>query len=230
MLEDGLSYPMKGDSWIGRIVIGGVITFLAFLVFPAFIATGYFVRVLEATIEGEAEPPEWTDWGGLLVDGLKATVVGIAYSIVPTVVILGGGAMFLGLGAAAGESGGGVLAGIGLMSVLLLIPLFFIIYLVVPAALCNMAAEDSLGAAFDLDVLTDVVLTGDYIVAVLMPIVIGVLVNVVSFVLGITIIGYLLVPFVSFYGQVAIFRMFGLAFAEQASERVGTQTGATTVA
>jgi hypothetical protein len=46
-----------------------------------------------------------------------------------------------------------------------------------------------------------------------MPIVMGILVFGVSFVLTLTVIGGVLIPFVQFYGQVAIFRMFGTAFA-----------------
>lgn len=58
----------------------------------------------------------------------------------------------------------------------------------------------------------------------------GVLGNVVTFVLGITIIGYVLVPFVVFYGQVAIFRMFGTAFKTQNDKIGGGAASATTPA
>jgi branched-chain amino acid transport system permease protein len=36
MLEDGLSYPIRGD-WIGRIVIGGILGLLSVLLLPAFV-------------------------------------------------------------------------------------------------------------------------------------------------------------------------------------------------
>lgn len=228
MLEDGLSYPMQGDSWIGRILIGGIIGFLSILFFPIFIFVGYLVRVLESTINGDPEPPEWDDWGGLFVDGIKATIVGIAYSIIPTVVILGLGSVFVGIGAAAGDGGGGILAGFGLITMLLLIPVFFLVYYLVPAALANMAAEGTLGAAFDFGMIRNVVLTGDYLVAVLMPIVVGIAINIVTSILAITVVGLVLVPFVNFYGQVAVFRMFGLAFAKQANKG-GNQPHGTTV-
>ena len=66
MLEDGLSYPIRGD-WIGRIVIGGILGLLTVLVIPAFLVVGYLVRVLEETVAGDEVPPEFTDWGGLLI-------------------------------------------------------------------------------------------------------------------------------------------------------------------
>jgi len=228
MLEDGLSYPMQGDSWIGRVLIGGVMVFLAFLIIPIFFFQGYLLRVLGSTVRGEPEPPEWGDWGGLLIDGLKSAAVTFIYAFVPTAVFGVLAILFAGLGGAAGDSGGGIIAGFGVLTLLLFIPVMFLVYYIVPAALANMASDGSIGAAFDFDMLSNVVLSVDYFIAVLMPIVVGVLINIISFVLGITIIGYLLVPFVAFYGQVAIFRMFGLAFAKQSGGGTTTQSSAAT--
>ncbi|WP_254280154.1 DUF4013 domain-containing protein [Haloarcula marina] len=221
---------MQGESWIGRMLIGGVVLFLSFLIVPIFAFNGYLLRVIGSTVQGDPEPPAWEDWGGLIVDGIKVTIVGFVYAIVPTVVIVGGGAVFLGLGSATGGDGGGLLAGFGLLSILLLIPVLFLVYYIVPAALANMAVEGSLGAAFDFNMLKNVVLTSDYFVAVLMPIVVGVILNIINQILAFTIIGLLLVPFTTFYGQVAVFRMFGLAFEKHAGQTGQQSTGtATTV-
>lgn len=226
MLEDGLSYPMQGDSWIGRILIGGLMIFLSFLVVPAFAVSGYLLRILETTAAGEPEPPEWDDWGGLIVDGIKALIVTMVYSFVPVVVVsvlgfllLGAGGIF---GAALGDSGGGLVAGLGLTGALLLglllIPAMFVVYYLVPAALTNMAVEGNLSAAFDFSTMKGIVLSSDYFIAVLMPILIGILVNIAVTVLSITVVGLLLVPFVSFYGYVSIFRMFGLVYQKQVAK------------
>lgn len=225
MLEDGLSYPLKGD-WLGRILIGGVLSFFSFLLLPILPVMGYTLRVIERTVAGEEEPPEWEDWGELTVDGLKMFVVSLVYSIVPVAVVLGLGMTVMGVGAAAGDNGGGIIAGFGFMMILLLIPAMFVVYYLLPAALGNMATEGNLGAAFDFGAIKPVVTSSEYFIAVLMPIVIGIILNVVTFVLAITIIGYVFVPFVSFYGQVAIFRMFGLAFKEN-SDGAGSSTAGT---
>jgi len=42
-----------------------------------------------------------------------------------------------------------------------------------------------------------------------MPIVVAVITWIATAVLAVTVVGLLLVPFVQFYGQVAVFRMFG---------------------
>lgn len=227
MLEDGLSYPMQGDSWIGRMLIGGLLLFLSIFIVPILAFNGYLLAVLRSTVQGKSEPPAWADWGKLIVDGIKVTIVGLVYGFVPMVVFGGLGFVLFGLGGAAGDSGGGILAGFGLLVILLAIPVLFIVYYIVPAALSNMAVEGSIGAAFDFKMISNVVLSTDYFVAVLMPIVVGVIINIVSQVLIFTVIGALLVPFVSFYGQVAVFRMFGLAFAKQSSTgQVSTSTAA----
>nr|WP_225307726.1 MULTISPECIES: DUF4013 domain-containing protein [unclassified Haloarcula] len=219
---------MQGDSWIAQMLIGGVLLVFFFLLIPLLAFNGYLLRVIGTTVQGESEPPAWDDWGGLIVDGIKFSIVGLVYSIVPMVVIFGIGGTLIGLGGAAGESGGGIIAGFGLMAFLLLIPVLFLIYYIVPAALANMAVEGSLGAAFDFSLLKNVVLTSDYFIAVLMPIVVGIITNIISNVLAVTVIGLVLVPFVSYYGQVAVFRMFGTAFANQTNKNAQQVTGPTT--
>jgi len=87
------------------------------------------------------------------------------------------------------------------------------VYYAVPAALTAYATQGSIGAAFDISVLKPVLLRSEYLIAVLAPLVVAVLLWIVTAVLAVTIVGLLLVPFVQFYGQVAVFRMFGTAFA-----------------
>ncbi|WP_229727245.1 DUF4013 domain-containing protein [Haloarcula argentinensis] len=221
---------MQGDSWIAQMLIGGVLLVFFFLLIPVFAFNGYLLRVIGTTVEGESEPPAWDDWGGLIIDGIKFSIVGLVYSIVPIVAIFGIGSVLLGLGGAAGNSGGGIIAGFGLMTFLLLIPVLFLVYYIVPAALANMAVEGSLGAAFDFSLLKNVVLTSDYFIAVLMPIVVGIITNLISNILAVTVIGLVLVPFVTYYGQVAVFRMFGTAFASQTNKNAQQVTGPTTSA
>lgn len=226
MLEDGLTYPTRGESWIARFLIGGVLSLLSFLILPAFIVTGYLVRALGSTIRGDPDPPDWEDWGGLLVDGLKATLVILVYAVVPFAVFGVLSSVLIGAGSAAGGDGGGLLAGFGLLTMLLMIPALFVVYYFIPAALGNMAREDSFGAAFDFAVIKEVALSVEYFVAVLLPIVVGIITNVITWVLAITVVGLVLVPFVNFYGQLAIFHMFGIAFRETADGADTSQSSA----
>lgn len=218
MIEDGFSYPLRGD-WVGRIIIGGVLAILSILVVPAFILFGYLVAVIRDTIAGADEPPEFANWGDLLKDGFIAIIISLIYSFVPIVVIGGIGAVLVGGGSAVGGDGGGLLAGFGVLSIILLIPIFFLIYYIVPAAISAYADQNSIGAAFSLDRLKPVLLSSSYLVAVLSPIIVGVAIQVATAVLSITIIGLVLVPFLQFYGNVAVFRMFGNAYQESTNSQ-----------
>jgi len=212
MLEDGLSYPIRGD-WIGRIIIGGVLGFLSVLLLPAFIIVGYLVRVLERTIGGEEVPPEFNEWGDLLMKGVMGTIITIAYTVIPVVVYGVVVAVVSGTGGAIGGDAGALIGVVGVLLALAFIPVLFLIYYAVPAALSAYAARGEIGAAFDPDLLKPTLLSTEYLVAVLMPIVVAVITWIVTAVLLVTVVGILLLPFVQFYGQVAVFRMFGSAFA-----------------
>ena len=211
MLEDGLSYPVRGD-WIGRIIIGGVLGFLSVLLLPAFVILGYLVRVLEQTIGGEEVPPEFDDWGDLLMKGVIGSVITIAYTVIPVVVYAVVVTVVGGTSGAIGGDAGALIGVVGVLLALAFIPVLFLIYYAVPAALSAYAARGEIGAAFDLDLLKPTLFSTEYLVAVLMPIVVAVVIWIVTAVLAITVVGILLLPFVQFYGQVAVFRMFGSAF------------------
>jgi len=230
MLEEGLSYPTQGDKWIGRFIIGAALTFFSFLILPAVFIFGYFIHILEATIAGKEEPPEWENWGNIFVDGLKGIAVTIVYSIVPFAVFGTIAVVLFGAGGAAGESGGGLIAGLGLLTLLMMFPAMFIVYYFIPAALGNMAREGTFGAAFNVEVLRDVAFNSDYLVAVLLPIIVSLVINAVTTFLAFTVIGLVFVPFVAFYGQLAIFHMFGIAFRERVNRTTTRDTaGATAV-
>ena len=212
MLEDGLSYPVRGD-WVGRIVIGGILGLLSVLVIPAFLIVGYLVRVLERTIAGDEVPPEFTDWGELLMKGAIGTIITLAYTVVPAIVYAVVVGVVGGTGGAVGGDLGALVGVVGVLLALALIPVLFLVYYAVPAALSAYAARGELGAAFDPDLLKPALFSTEYLVAVLMPIVVAVVIWIATAVLAVTVVGLLLVPFVQFYGQVAVFRMFGSAFA-----------------
>lgn len=222
MLEDGLSYPVRGE-WVGRTAIGGILGLLSAFVLPAFFITGYLISVLETTVAGESDPPAFEDWGDLFVKGFVGTVITIIYSILPIVVFGGIGSVISGTGGLVGGEGGSALAVLGGLTWLLLLPALFLVYYIVPAALTNYAIEERFGAAFDFGAIKPILLSGDYLVAVLAPIVIGLLLWLVTVILVFTFVGVLLIPFVQFYGQVAVFRMFGLAFKRVSEGETATQ-------
>lgn len=214
MFEDGLRYPVTGDNAVVRLLIGGLLGFLSIFILPAFLLFGYLVWVLSGSARGEEEPPAFENWGKMFVDGLKATLVAIVYGLIPFGMV--GVSFFVILGGAGtgSDTAAGVLGSIGFIGIAISLVAMFVLYYIIPAALTNMALEDSFGAAFDLDTIKRAVLSMDYLIAWLVPFAIAIVVNVVVVLLAFTVLGLVLVPFVQFYVQVAIFYMFGTAFGK----------------
>lgn len=214
MLEEGLSYPFKGDNALGRNLIGGLLLAFFWVLFVPLLAFfGYIVRVLRTTVAGEDEPPAFDDWGSLIVEGIQSFVIFFVYGLVPYVLLFLLVAV-LGVAGSATESGGdGIVAGVGVIGFLGILLASIVVQYIVPAALTNFAREERIGAAFDFDTIGDVILSSEYFVAWLLPIVVFVILYVIGIVLAMTFVGILLLPWLYFYGFVVTYRMFGSAFA-----------------
>jgi len=84
LLSDGFRYATNPYR---RAVALGVLHLLSFLIAPIFFALGYVYRCIKGTIEGAEGLPEYRDWGGMFIDGLKLFA---AYLIIliPTALII----------------------------------------------------------------------------------------------------------------------------------------------
>lgn len=206
---DEIEYPTRGDGY-GQILIGGLLSVLgSILIIPGILGLGYLVRVMESTVHGERTPPEFDDWGSLFVDGLVVIVLVLAYAFVPFVILFGGIYAVVAVGVVAGTELFAVTT--ALIGLALMIPLAFVVNYILPAPLVFYAGERRIGAAFDPGALKQVVLSGEYLkaTAIVFAVVIGL--QLVTFLVGITIVGLVLVPFISFAGQMVVARMYGLA-------------------
>ncbi|MFC7079767.1 DUF4013 domain-containing protein [Halorussus caseinilyticus] len=77
---------MDSDDGVETILVGGLLTLLAWLLIPAVFVAGYFQRVLARTNADETAP-SFDDWADLFAEGLKAIGVTIAYFAVPIVLL-----------------------------------------------------------------------------------------------------------------------------------------------
>ncbi len=78
-----MKYPMNEEGWWKTIAIGTVLEYLTFLIVPGWLLTGYYVRVMRQRLAGDPEPPSFSDPGGLLVDGIKGSIIAGVYGVIP---------------------------------------------------------------------------------------------------------------------------------------------------
>lgn len=84
--------------WL-KIVVGGVLSFIPVVNILAF---GYLMRLSQGVKRtGRVSLPEWEDWSGLFIDGLRFAVVWVSYWLLPLLLALAISSLIgeLGLGA-----------------------------------------------------------------------------------------------------------------------------------
>lgn len=164
-LRTALQFPFQSRDGINRLLVGAALSLggVVIPILPTLLVHGYIVRVLRQAVNGvEAALPEWNDWGRLLSDGLKSTLIALLYLAPGLVVMVSGYLVYfvgsIGLafleGASTRAELSHVLALFGLVAVLL-VSLFlgWALWLAglipLPAALAHFAAEERFVAAFD---------------------------------------------------------------------------------
>lgn len=216
MLREAISFPRSGDDWLPTILIGGILSILSPLILPGLVIQGYLVRVLRESGREERALPSFTEWGTLLVDGVKLIVINFVYSIlifIPYGVFV---TSIIGMGAVAGGDVPSTLSTVALVSLLVLVLVSLLVAYVVPAAMANFALEDSLGAAFHLSTIRRGAFTREYAVGWLLAILVGVVGGLVGLALSLLVVGI----FVLFYVQVAMWFLLGRGYA-RGLERTG---------
>jgi hypothetical protein len=230
MIEDALRYQTQGDDWVKRVALGGVVLFFGFLIVPLFTFQGYMLEVMRRVLRGETDtPPAWDelDLADITVDGVRHAVIVLGYGLLLTLVLAVPGAIII--GGALGGSEGLVLAG-ALVIALLYFAIVIAMTVILPVATGSFLRADSIAAGFDRDVLTSVGTNRTMLMAVVMAFAVNIIVSIGSTILGLTIIGYLAVPFLAFIGQSAVMYVWGRGFADAYEEEYGEPPLASTTA
>lgn len=166
------SYIFDDESWITKILIGGI---LAIIPIVNFAVLGYTVETIRNVTQGMERPlPEWSEFGGKFVKGLVVCIIGFIYAI-PILLISG---CFMGLTIALGGGNG---KGEDLIA-LLLFPLYcllglygLVLAILTPAMLIKYAVTGEVGSAFRFGELFGLITgnLGNYIVAIILTWVAG---------------------------------------------------------
>lgn len=209
------SYVFEDENWVMKVLIGGVLVFLSFLIIPPIFVGGYMIEALRNMALGTGEKlPEWDDWGAKFTRGILSFLIDIVYFL--PVIILGAclGIIVAVVGAGEGdrEAVSAVLAAcLGLpMAIYALIA-----GLILPAARLRYAVTDDVMAAFQLGKVFSFVSEnlGNYAVAILVAIGVN-LVAVVLVVLTVPLcgLGLLLAPFVLFWAYAVMAQILGQVY------------------
>lgn len=231
MLGDAIEYPARGEDAPTTILVGGLLPILAVLlavvgvalsvvviglavlplaVVSVIVLCGYYVAVLRAVTAGETEPPRFRNWRRLFADGLRFIGITVAYAM-PALVLLG---VFLAVIAVAGSVAGNRLAAVAvtlgavLSGGLALVAVFGYAYLR-PLALANVAREDRLQAAFEVDTLRDAGFSKVYAVAWMLGVLVWLVGSALEGALSIVLIGV----FLGFYADIARWYLYGCGFS-----------------
>jgi len=214
MITESLTYLRESDGWVKTVVIGGLLTFLGFLVVPTVLVAGYLVRVLRATMHGDDTPPRFDDWGSLAGDGVRAVAIAVVYGLVPAFLV----AVTAGLAAAVAGPGprtGLVVGAVTFVGGLLALVLGLLAAYIVPAAVANYAEQGSFRSGFAVGDLRPVLTSGTYATAWVMGFAIILGAGVVTALLSIVpFLGTVVGAFVSFYAIAAAYYLVGHAWGD----------------
>lgn len=148
------TYVFEDPRWLTKVLIGGLMYILAFLIVGAFFIAGYAARLARNVAAGVPQPlPEWDQWGDDFVEGLRIAGVLLVY-YVPIMLIafvaFGGGAALSAIMAESGSDAGAI-AGSGLMSVgvCLFYALILVLMVIMPAVMLLVVMRRSFSAGFD---------------------------------------------------------------------------------
>ncbi|UPW00656.1 DUF4013 domain-containing protein [Halorussus gelatinilyticus] len=235
MFKTALRYVVDSDDGTKTLLVGGLLTLFSWLLIPAVFVAGYLQRVLART-NAEEPAPSFDDWGDLFAEGLKAIVVTLAYFALPVVLLTAVAASLVvfSVETTVVESDAGLptdpatvaepVTNVGpdLLSVVVVFGglalaglTALVAWYVLPAALARLAVEGRLGAAFQFRPLWRVVTTNSYatgwLVALVVLVVGGALVGALA---SIPFVGWVLIPFATFYLDAVAFALYGQGYRE----------------
>ncbi len=164
------NYPRNDPGWVTKMLILGLVSIVPILNLAGF---GYMIEGLRRVARGdEASLPEWDNFGGYFMDGLRIGVTYLVYAL-PLLLVV---AVVVGMAIASGEDGGAM----GLVSLLAnLFQIFwqFLMWVVWPALVLQVAFREGWTVGFDFAAMMGSVTrnVGAYVMVLVMTIAFGIL-------------------------------------------------------
>ena len=218
------TYITEDPKWVTKILIGGglilagIVTLVGWL-FTLPVVGGYMVMTARNVINGNPQPlPEWEDFGNKWIEGIKAWVVGLVYSLpfglIIFLVTIPGSIL------SSSNNDGAVAAGVGLSLLANCVSFLgsFIIALIQPAAIGRYAATSDIGSALQVGTVFAMIRQniGTYIVIALIT------TFLVPLLAGIGIIAcFIGAAFTGFYAYLMVYHLYGQAYRTSQGASVG---------
>ncbi|WP_267643713.1 DUF4013 domain-containing protein [Haloarchaeobius amylolyticus] len=210
MLKEALTYIRRSDDTARTLLIGTLLVMLGFLVVPLFIVSGYIVGVVRAA-RNDDEPPVWEDWKQLTLDGVKMTLVLLAFLVIP--LLLGLTALVLAGITVDAQTGQLALESVGALAIALSVAAFvvgLVALYVSPIAVAHFAESGRMGDAFDFGEFRQAATNGTYAIAWLLAFAVNVVGGVIATGLGsLPWIGVFLGALAVFYLNVVTWYIYG---------------------
>ena len=215
-----LTFMFQDPNWVAKLGIGILVTLAGIVFSPVliglaavFVLTGYTIDVVRNVLDGKEHPlPEWQDWSGFLVRGLKlvGVIIVLALPFIPIMIPFGLG-NFLASSENQAVNVIGVLFTVFGFGLALLYGLFLV--LIQPAIYVRLARTDRFAAALDVGKLWGFTVAniGNVIIALLLTMVAGLIAAIIAplgllaFVIGVLVT----VLFASFWQTLVQVHLFG---------------------
>lgn len=138
-------FVFNDPAWLKKIAIGALMYLACFLLIGMFPLMGYLAQLTRNVVAGSTRPlPEWDNIGGYFGEGVKLALVLFAY-ILPFIVLICIPIVFLAIFGEENDAAGGFFA----CGVLLLMPLFLLLSIWLPAAMTFAMARSDASQAFN---------------------------------------------------------------------------------
>jgi hypothetical protein len=147
-IDEGLKFFFEDPRWKSKLAMLTLFTLLGCLLVGMPIAAGYLFRITKRTAAGEPPLPEWEDYGGLFMDGLRLVALPFVamWPFAAGVILLG----IVDTLVNGGEDPRSVLGGLlRLVFLLLVLGSVLLAAAYMPSVRIRLALTDRLGAALE---------------------------------------------------------------------------------
>jgi len=221
-MDFGKAYTFMFDdpNWLRKLGIGTLVGLLGIVLMPVLIGVipllmlvGYTLDALRDVVDGKEFPmPEWNEWGGFLIRGVKLMIALLVWSLPLFIIMI---PLFIGTALTGNHNNSGTAFGVLLITcsscLMFLWGLFF--WLISPAIYIRLAVTGRLGAAFEVGKLWALTRDnlGNVILALILVFIAGLIAAVVgSLGLLLLCVGFLItVPFATLWQYLVQAHLFG---------------------